>query len=255
MFSLDGKVVCITGVTSGIGEACAHAFAQAKAKLIVCGRREQKLAEVYEQLQSKYGCEIYSAPLDVREMTGVESFFSSLPAAWQTIDVLINNAGLARGVEKIQDGTPADWDEMIDTNVKGLLYVTHAVLPGMVKRNSGHIINIGSSAGHWVYPGGGVYCATKYSVGALTEALKADLLGTDVRVSIVSPGRVRTEFIQVRYKGDPTKNSIYDESVPLLPSDVADAVLYCATRPKHVNINEILMMPVLQAGATVAKKG
>ncbi len=186
--------------------------------------------------------------LDVTRQKEVESVFASLPAEWQAIDILVNNAGLSRGLDKLQDGKIQDWEEMIDTNVKGLLYVSRAVLPGMVQRNRGHVINIGSIAGRQLYPGGNVYCASKFAVHALTQGMKMDVLGTPIRVSSVDPGLVETEFSEVRFRGDKGRAAkVYENMRPLHGDDVAEAVLFCATRPAHVNILEVVVLPTAQA--------
>jgi len=250
-FDLKNRVVMITGATAGIGRSCAEAFAGAGATLVLAARRKNLLAGFSEELSSRFGTNVFSSALDVTRRGDVESFFASLPEGFREIDVLVNNAGLARGIDKLQDGSPDDWDETIDTNIKGLLYCSKCALKTMVARNSGHIINIGSLAGHEVYPGGNVYCATKYAIKGLTKALKLDLLGTAIRVSSVDPGMVETDFSKVRFKGDLERaKKVYANLTPLTPADVADAVLYCASRPAHVNINEVVMMPVDQSSTT-----
>lgn len=246
--NLANQTAMITGASSGIGATCAEAFAAAKARLILAARRIDRLKDLAATLKAQYGTETYLMPLDVRDRAQVETSIATLPQEWQAIDVLINNAGLSRGLSKLQDGEIQDWEEMIDTNVKGLLYVTRAVLPGMVQQQRGHVINIGSVAGHQVYPGGNVYCATKAAVRSLTEALKIDLLGTPVRISSVDPGMVETEFSEVRFRGDAERaKHVYQDTVPLTAQDIADVVLFCATRPPHVNISEVLVMPTDQA--------
>lgn len=248
MNRLTNTVVCITGASSGIGASCASAFAAEGASLLLFARRIKKLDTFAAGLRATYGVRIRTAALDVQLRTEVENVFSSLPKEWQTIDILVNNAGLSRGLDKLQEGKVQDWEEMIDTNVKGLLYVSRAVLPGMVQRGSGHVINIGSIAGHQIYPAGNVYCATKHAVKALTEGLKMDLLGTGVRVCSVDPGLVETEFSLVRYHGDAQRAAqTYANMKPLRPDDVADIVLFCATRPPHVDIMDVIVMPTAQA--------
>jgi 3-hydroxy acid dehydrogenase/malonic semialdehyde reductase len=253
---LKNKIVLITGASSGIGAASARQFARHGAKLLLCARRLDKLDELAHQLQSEFNTDVFTFPLDVRHDVNVNDALQSLPENWQQIDVLLNNAGLAAGLDTLQDGSVADWEAMIDTNVKGLLYVTKAVLPGMIARNTGHIINIGSIAGHTVYPKGAVYCATKFSVKVISEGLRMDLFGTKVRVSTVDPGAVETDFSLVRFKGDSARaEAVYAGMQPLTPDDVADSILYCATRPPHVNISEVIIMPTDQAAATmVARK-
>lgn len=248
--NLNGKTVLITGASSGIGEACAQAFAAQNCQLILLARRLDRLEKNAAQLKQQYRIEILTAQHDVRDYEATAKFFNQLDAKWSDIDILINNAGLAAGADKFAQANLSDWEAMLDTNVKGLLYVTKSVLPTMINRNSGHIINLGSVAGHEVYPGGSVYCASKHAVDAITKGLKLDLLGTNIRISTVDPGMVETEFSVVRFKGDEDKaKSVYHGLTPLTPADVADAILYCASRPAHVNINEIILMPVNQASA------
>lgn len=251
MYSLNGKIVLITGASSGIGEACARAFAAQEARLILAARRVERLEKLRSVLFMRYGALVHTLTLDVRDQAAVAEAISGLPAEWGAIEVLVNNAGLSRGLDKLHEGSLADWEEMIDTNLKGLLYVTRAVLPGMVQRRRGHVINIGSIAGHQVYPGGNVYCATKFAVNGLTQGLRIDTLGTGVRVSTVDPGMVETEFSVVRYHGDETRAAkTYTGVTPLTGADVAEAVIFCATRPAHVNINEVIIMPTDQATVT-----
>ncbi|HEX8674808.1 MAG TPA: SDR family NAD(P)-dependent oxidoreductase [Longimicrobium sp.] len=245
------KTVLITGASAGIGAACARAFAREGARLVLAARRTERLAALAEELRAAHATECHLIALDVRDAEAVASALGGLPAEWAEVDVLVNNAGLGRGMEKLQEGTPADWDEMIDTNVKGLLYTTRALVPGMVERGRGHVVNLGSVAGHEVYPGGAVYCATKHAVDAITRGLRMDLLGTGVRVSTVDPGMVETEFSVNRFRGDEERaRRVYAGMTPLTPDDIADAVLWCATRPPHVNIDEIILKPTDQASAT-----
>lgn len=253
---LKNKIVLITGASSGIGAACAKQFAEKGARLILCARNIDKLNEVANDLRSEYKADILTFGLDIQKHAAVINAIKTLPDNWKNIDILLNNAGLAAGLDTIQEGNVEDWEAMIDTNVKGLLYITREILPSMVTRNSGHIINIGSVAGHYVYPKGAVYCATKYAVHALTQGLRMDLFNTKVRVSTIDPGAVETNFSMVRFKGDETRASaVYEGIDALTPDDVADTVLYCATRPAHVNISEIHIMPTDQAAATmVARK-
>ncbi len=255
MTAISGRTVVITGASAGIGAACARAFAAAGARLFLAARRTERLEELARELSDAYGTESHLLALDVRELGIVTQLLTQLPAEWAEIDVLVNNAGMGRGLDPLQEGNPADWDEMIDTNVKGLLYVTRAVLPGMIERGRGHVINLGSVAGHEVYPGGGVYCATKHAVDAITRGLRMDLLGTPIRVSTVDPGLVETEFSVVRFRGDEERATrVYQGYQPLTPDDIADAVLYCATRPPHVNIDQIILKPVAQASAMLVAK-
>jgi serine 3-dehydrogenase len=251
-YSLTGKTVLITGASSGIGEACARAFADAGARLILSARRIERLQQLAAELKTP----THLIQLDVRDQAAVQRAIDTLPAEWQSIDVLLNNAGLSRALTKLQEYAIEDINEMVDTNVKGLLYVTRAVAPGMVARGKGHIINIGSIAGHWTYANGAVYCATKAAVKSITEGLKMDLNGTPVRVSAVDPGMVETEFSLVRFHGDEDRaKKVYADVKPLTGADVADVVLYCATRPSHVNINEVILMPVAQASVTQTYRG
>lgn len=252
MMALTNRLVCITGASAGIGAACATAFAQAGARLLLCARRPDKLDAVATELRETHGVDIHTFTLDVRDADAVTTAFAELPDAWQAIDVLVNNAGLSKAMDPVYANTIGDIDVMVDTNVKGLLYVTRAVVPGMKDRNHGHIINIGSTAGHAVYPGGTVYCATKHAVGALTQGLKMDLHGTRVRVSTVDPGMVETDFSLVRFEGDAERaNAVYANTEPLTPDDVADAVVWCASRPARVNIQEIILTTVDQSSATM----
>lgn len=249
------SVVLITGATAGIGEACAHAFAAAGARLILVARRAERLEALAAELARRHGAEAHLLTLDVRDAAVVTRVLSDLPSVWAEVEVLVNNAGLGRGLEPIQQGDLREWDEMIDTNVKGLLAVTRAVVPGMVERRRGHVINLGSIAGHEVYRGGAVYCATKHAVDAITRGLRQDLLGTGVRVSTVDPGMVETEFSTVRFRGDDERaRRVYQGMTPLTAADVADAVLWCATRPPHVNIDQIVLKPTDQASATLVHR-
>jgi serine 3-dehydrogenase len=248
MNRLTNTIVCITGASSGIGASCAKAFASEGASLLLLARRKDRLDTLAADLTAQFGTRIQTATLDVRNREHVEKVFGSLPGEWRQIDILVNNAGLSRGLDKLHEGKVQDWEEMIDTNVKGLLYVSRTVIPGMVQRGAGHVINIGSIAGHQVYPGGNVYCATKYAVKALTEGLKMDLLGTGVRVCSVDPGLVETEFSIVRYHGDTQRAAqTYVNMKPLGPDDIADVVMFCVTRPPHVEITEVVVMPTAQA--------
>jgi len=253
--ALSQKTVFITGASSGIGAACARLFAAQGARLLLCARRHQKLVEVAQQLRQEYQSEVHTLQLDVTQWSEVQQQWGQLPAEWQQIDILVNNAGLSRGLENFQEGHMTDWHEMIDANVKGLLQVTRMVLPDMVERNQGHIINIGSVAGHQVYPKGAVYCATKHAVRALSQGLRMDLAGTKIRVSSVDPGAVETEFSLVRFHGDAQRAAaVYHGFTPLSATDVADAVLYCAQCPPHVNVSELLLMPTDQAAATMINR-
>ncbi|MDB4951260.1 MAG: NAD(P)-dependent oxidoreductase [Gemmatimonadetes bacterium] len=249
-YELQGTVL-ITGASAGIGAACARAFAAAGARLILAARRTDRLDALAGELRAAHGTQTLLVELDVRDVGVVTHVLTDLPAGWTDVDVLVNNAGLGRGTERLHEGNSAEWDEMIDTNVKGLLYVTRAVVPGMVRRGRGHVINLGSLAGHEVYPGGAVYCATKHAVDALTRGLRMDLAGSGVRVSSVDPGMVQTDFSTVRFRGDQARAAqVYAGMTPLTAGDVADTVLYCATRPPHVVIADVVMMPVDQQSTT-----
>lgn len=255
MEMLAHQIVCITGASSGIGRACADEFAKLKCNLLLLARRKERLKELADHLTHLHHVRVHTEQLDVRNNADVERTFASLPSDWKRIDILLNNAGLSRGLDKLHDGKIQDWEEMIDTNVKGLLFVTRAVLPGMVERNSGHIINIGSIAGHQTYPMGNVYCASKFAVTGLTRGMKMDLLGTAIRVSSVDPGLVETEFSKVRYHGDTERASkTYLGMTPLRPEDVAEIVVFCATRPAHVNIGELLVTPTDQATVSMVHR-
>ncbi|MEH2136588.1 SDR family oxidoreductase [Nostoc sp.] len=255
MTSLQNQIILIAGASSGIGTACARIFAGAGAKLILAARRLERLQQLRDSLSKEFNSEIHLLQLDVRDRSAVESAISTLPSAWSDIDILINNAGLSRGLDKLHEGKFQDWEDMIDTNVKGLLYLSRYVIPGMVSRDRGHVVNLGSIAGHQTYPGGNVYCATKAAVRAISEGLKQDLLGTQVRVTSVDPGMVETEFSQVRFHGNTERaNKVYEGVTPLTADDVADVIFFCVTRSPHVNINEVVLMPVDQASATLVNR-
>lgn len=255
MISLQNQIILITGASSGIGAACARVFAGAGAKLILAARRWSRLQELADALTKEFSIEIHLLQLDVCDRATVESTISTLPPSWSNIDILINNAGLSRGLDKLHEASFQDWEEMIDTNVKGLLYLTRYIVPGMVSRGRGHVVNLGSIAGHQTYPGGNVYCATKAAVRAISEGLKQDLLGTPVRVTSVDPGMVETEFSDVRFHGDTERaKKVYQGVTPLTPDDIADVIFFCVTRSPHVNINEVVLMPVDQASATLVNR-
>lgn len=250
MKKLANKIVLITGASAGIGKAVAEQFAAQGANLILTARRVERLTQLAEQLHKDHGVAILTLACDVQDRINVEKSIAELPVKWQAIDILINNAGLALGLDAIQAADPDNWDTMIDTNIKGLLYVTRAILPGMIERNSGHIINLGSTAGRNYYPGGNVYCATKHAVKAISKTLRIDLLGTAIRVSEIAPGAVNTEFSTVRFKGDTARaDDVYKGFDALAADDIADSILYCATRPKHVNISVLEVYPTAQASA------
>ncbi len=245
---LKGQTALVTGASSGIGRACAGALARAGCRLILAARRRERLERVAAALREEHGAATLALELDVRDRAAVDAALRRLPPEWAEVDLLVNNAGLSRGLDKLPAADPVDYEEMIDTNVKGLLWVSQAILPGMVARDRGHVVNIGSIAGHQVYAGGSVYCATKHAVAAITQGLRLDLLGTRVRVSTVDPGMVETEFSLVRFHGDaPRADRVYTQFPPLSAEDVAEAVLWCVTRPWHVNVAEIILMPTDQA--------
>lgn len=249
------KTVLITGATAGIGKATAEIFAANGWNTIITGRREENLQKLKQQLETEYKIKVLTLCFDVQNRNEVNKAIESLSGNWKTIDVLVNNAGLALGKEPLQEGNIEDWETMIDTNVKGLLYITQAVLPEMIKRKSGHIINLSSTAGKEVYAGGNVYCATKHAVEALTKSMRIDVLPYGIKVSSVSPGLVETEFSKVRFKGDNQKaDSVYKGFTPLYAEDVADAIYYVASRPAHVNIGDILLTCTAQANSTTVFK-
>jgi NADP-dependent 3-hydroxy acid dehydrogenase YdfG len=255
MKSFKEKTVFITGASSGIGEACAHRFAAEGARLLLCARRKKRLDEVRTELIKKYQSEVFTFVLDVRERQKVERTLETLPAEWKAVDVLLNNAGLARGFSKLHEGMIDDWEEMIDTNIKGLLYISRKIIPWMIERGKGDIITIGSIAGHEVYPNGNVYCATKHAVDALTRGIRIDLLGTPLRIATVDPGMVETEFSLVRFHGNKERaDNVYHGLQPLSGADVADAVFYCASRPKHIQIAEIIILPTAQRSSTLVHR-
>jgi 3-hydroxy acid dehydrogenase / malonic semialdehyde reductase len=248
---IEDTIVLITGASSGIGRACAKAFAAKRTRLLLCARRLDRVMELQRELETEYpGIPVCVFELDVRDREAVQMALATLPEDWKKIDILVNNAGLSRGLDKLHEGLYEDWEEMIDTNVKGLLYVTREIVPGMVARNKGHIINIGSIAGHEVYPRGNVYAASKHAVDAITKGLRIDLVDTSLRVTTIDPGLVETEFSVVRFHGDEQKaQQVYKGLVPLSPDDVADAVLWAATRPAHVQIAEMIIFPTAQASS------
>lgn len=249
------KTVLVTGATAGIGEAIAHIFARANYRVIITGRRGDRLERLQQKMEMDYGAEIHSLCFDVRIKSEVEESIGTLPDQWKNIDILINNAGLAVGRDTLDKGITEDWDTMIDTNIKGLLYVTRAVAPGMVSRKNGHIFNIGSIAGKETYFEGNVYCATKHAVDSLTKAMRIDLLEHGVKVTGVCPGIVETEFSLVRYKGDEERaKKIYQGYHPLRPRDVAEVVFFAATRPPHVCINDLVLTPTTQASSFYSRK-
>jgi len=245
------KTIFITGASAGIGKACAELFAKEKSDLILTARRIDRLKTIARKLEIENKIEVKCLKLDVRNFDEIDQTINSLGKNWKKVDILINNAGLSRGLNKIYEGKKEDWDEMVDTNIKGLAYVTRHILPLMVKRKRGHVINIGSTAGHEVYPNGNVYAATKFAVKALSQSTRLDVLDKGIKVTSVDPGMVETEFSLVRFRGDKEKaKNVYKGLKPLSPKDVAEAVLFCATRPKDVNINQIILTPLAQASST-----
>jgi NADP-dependent 3-hydroxy acid dehydrogenase YdfG len=248
--SLRGKIVFITGASAGIGAATALAFAAEGARLLLSARRKDKLEAVAKAALESGAEAVHAIPLDVRNHWAVQTAIDALPEEWAKVDILVNNAGLSRGLDKLYMGRVEDWDEMIDTNVKGLLYVSRAVVPGMVVRGRGHVVNLGSTAGELTYPGGAVYCASKAAERAINDGLRQDLLGTPVRVTSIDPGMVETDFSRVRFRGDEERAAkVYAGVTPLTPEDVADAIVWAVSRPAHVNIARILLTPVQQANS------
>lgn len=248
------KTALITGATSGIGKATAELFAKNNINIIICGRREDRLLQMQQELSQYTG--VHTLSFDVKDKEAVQKAISSLPEDFANIDILINNAGNAHGLSPIQTGSLDDWDAMLDINVKGLLYVSKAVIPGMVARKKGHIINIGSIAGKEVYANGNVYCASKHAVDALNQAMRIDLNGYNIRVGAIHPGLVETEFSEVRFKGDTERaKKVYEGFEPLTGHDIADVIHFVVTRPYHVNIADLLILPTAQSTATTVFKG
>ena len=254
--SLTDRTVLITGASAGIGAATARLFAGAGARLLLAARRVDRLRELAAELRAAHGTDTHLLELDVRDAGVVSRVLEDLPPEWGAIDVLVNNAGLSRGLDKVHEAELRDWEEMIDTNVKGVLYVTRAVLPGMVQRGRGHVINLGSISAYEVYAGGSVYCATKSALATITTGLRLDLFGTPIRVSLISPGAAETEFSAVRFRGDEERAAtVYAGYQPLTAEDIADNIFYVATRPPHVNVDEIIVKCVAQARSTMVHKG
>jgi len=246
---MASKIALVTGATAGIGRATAIQLAKAGFDLIICGRRADKLMDVSNEL-SLLGIKVLAKVLDIRNRDEVIFFINSLPASWHEIDVLVNNAGLAAGLSSFADGDLDDWDQMIDTNIKGLLYISRQIIPQMVARKSGHIINIGSIAGKEIYPNGNVYCGTKHAVDALTKSMRRELAEHHIRVTAIHPGAVETEFSIVRFKGDEEKAAkVYQGFENLVADDIAEAILWCVSRPANVNINDLVIMPTAQPAA------
>lgn len=243
-----GKIVMITGATAGIGEAAAKVYAENKHDLILTGRRKERLDALKSELERSYSIRVLTLNFDIRSKKEVEQAVASLNEEWKKIDVLINNAGLAKGFSDIQDGNIEDWETMIDTNIKGLLYISRSIMPLMIEAKKGHIVNIGSIAGKEVYAKGNVYCSTKHAVEAITKALRMDLLPHKIKVSAICPGAVDTEFSTVRFDGDSERaDAVYNGYQPLKAIDVAEAIYFVTSRPQHVNINDLLIMPTAQA--------
>jgi NADP-dependent 3-hydroxy acid dehydrogenase YdfG len=253
MESLKNKTVFITGASAGIGQACAVEFAKQGANLILTARRTDRIKALADKLSKEHGVKTLAISLDVRDSKAVEKAIVSLSGEWKNIDILINNAGMAKGLVKLYEDDIQNWEEIIDTNVKGLLYVTRQILPGMVERQQGHIINLGSIAGHEAYGKGAVYCASKHAVRAITNAVRIDCLDKNIRVSSIDPGMVETEFSEVRFFGDKQKaKDVYKGLEPLTPTDIAETAVFIAMRPKHVNISDVVIMPTAQANAFVS---
>jgi NADP-dependent 3-hydroxy acid dehydrogenase YdfG len=249
------KIALVTGATAGIGKATAQILAQNKCNVIITGRRLKQLEELKNELGIKYKSDVYILNFDIRNQQETSDAIDSLPEPWKKIDILVNNAGLSVGLDPVQSGEIEDWERMIDTNIKGLLYISRKVIPLMVARNTGHIVNITSIAGKEVYENGNVYCATKSAVDSITRGMRIDLLKHNIKVTSIAPGMVETEFSVVRFKGDKNRaDQVYKGLVPLSGEDVADAILYAVTRPPHVNINDMLIMPAAQASAVYVNR-
>ena len=250
------RIAFITGATAGIGEAAAIKFAKNGWNLVITGRRRERLETLASSIETEFGVRCHPLTFDIRSREAVEQAWSSLPDEWQHVDLLLNNAGLALDKSPIQDNDPDDWDTMIDTNVKGLLYMSRMIMPGMIERQSGHIINLGSIAGREVYPGGSVYCASKFAVEAISRSMRIDLLPHKIRVTSISPGLVETEFSVVRFKGDEAKaETVYQDYEPLVAKDIAESVYWAASQPPHVCINDILLTCTAQADSRTLYKG
>jgi NADP-dependent 3-hydroxy acid dehydrogenase YdfG len=248
--------VFVTGASAGIGAATAQGFAREGAKLLLCARRREKLRAMEDALRRGGAADVFSFELDVRDREQVENTLQSLPKEWSEIEVLVNNAGLSRGLTKFYQDDVENWEEMIDTNVKGMLYVTRVVVAGMVKRRRGHVINLGSVAGHTAYPGGSVYCATKAAERLFTDGLRIDLNGTPIRVTSVDPGMVKTDFSLIRFHGDEQRAAkTYENVEPLTAEDIAETIVWAATRPPHMQIQTVVLTPVAQANPFVLTRG
>lgn len=248
------KGALITGASAGIGLACAELLAEQGLDLVLLARRHERLEKIRRDLQARFKVDVVVGAVDIQDRAQVEGFFKNHTAAVESVDVLINNAGLAKGTAKFADADPRDWDVMLDTNVRGLLYVTRALLPSMLKRPQAHIINMGSVAGRWVYPGGAVYCASKFAVRALSEGLRMDLQGSSVRVTNIEPGMVETEFSEVRMGDRERAKAVYQGMQPLSAQDIAESILWCLARPAHVNIQELVIFPTDQAAIQMVQR-
>jgi 3-hydroxy acid dehydrogenase/malonic semialdehyde reductase len=245
------KIALITGATSGIGEACAHLFAREHYNLVLTGRRADRLEKLAKKLNNEFNVEVAVSSFDVRDRNQVIKSLEELPAEWKKVNVLVNNAGLSQGLDPIQNGNLDDWDTMIDTNIKGLLYVSKVVSNWMIDNKGGHIVNLGSIAGKEVYANGNVYCATKHAVDAINKGMRIDLVQHGIKVTAIHPGAVETEFSEVRFKGDKERaKKVYDGFAPLAAEDIAETIWFAVSRPAHVNINELVIMPTAQASAT-----
>lgn len=255
MYDLMGRTILITGASSGIGASMARLFAREGARLVLCARRLDRLERMAEEIRAAHDADILVHAIDVRDRKAVEGLLQRLPEAWREIDVLVNNAGLSRGLEPFPKNDPEDWDEMISTNISGLLHMTRQVLPGMISRKRGDIVNIGSTSSHEVYPNGAVYCATKHAVDAISRGLRMDLADSPVRVIQISPGMTETEFSLVRFKGDKARaDKVYEGMQPLSGQDVAEAALFALTRQAHVQVGEIVLWPTNQGSSTVVHR-
>lgn len=252
---MEKKIVLITGASSGIGEGCARKFAMNGYRLILNGRNVEKLNAVKKELLEKYGADVYLLPFDVRDRQAARAALKSLPEEWKAVDILVNNAGLVIGVDKEHEGNLDEWDIVIDTNVKALLAMTRLVVPGMVERGRGHVINMGSIAGDYAYPGGSVYCACKAAVKALSDGLRIDLVDTPIRVTNIKPGLVETNFSVVRFRGNrEAADNVYKGIRPLTGDDIAEVVYFAAAVPEHIQIAEVLVMPANQATGTIVSR-
>lgn len=255
MSHLTNKIILITGASSGIGQACARLFVAQGAKVILSARRVDKLQALEDELHQQYDACCYLLPLDVRDKAQIQSQLDSLPNEWRAIDILINNAGLALDTLPLSQGIEDHWDTMIDTNIKGLLYMSRAIIPTMLQQGRGHIVNIGSIAGHECYPNGNVYSATKHAVHALSKSMRLDMLGSPIRVTEIAPGAVETEFSEVRWQDKQRAKDFYQDFQPLSAEDVADSILHCLTCPPHVNIEQLIIMPTVQASTNHLYRG